>query len=404
MSSAQFLMAVATALAAGLAGCGSDPAPTAATVATPAVSPESRNEVTLDAAAQRNSGVEVEEVRTRSIPETLQATGRITVNENRTWRIGATTAGSIVRIFVNVGDTVKKDQILARMHSHDIHEARAEYRRAITELDQLKNTLAFAQRQRDRARRLYELKAASLQQVEQTESEFRNAELAISHGEAELERTRIHLADFLSIRPDEPDNQDTEESLIPIMSPASGTLLERNVTSGTVVEASGPLFVIADLSTLWMIAAVNEENLAKLRIGAPARVSVQAYPGRAFAGKITRLGEELDPTTRTILARVELPNSERLLRPEMYAAAELDLGGSRASVFLPQTAIQEVNGETVVFVRRGEDRFEARAVSAGRSVGSDREILRGLQPGETVAVSGAFILKSQLLRGALAEE
>jgi cobalt-zinc-cadmium efflux system membrane fusion protein len=363
-----------------------------------------RAEITIAAAAQRDAGIVVEPARARTLARTLQATGRITLNENRTWRVGSTIGGSIARIFVNVGDPVKEGEILARMYSHDIHEARAEYRRAIAELDRLKNSLAFAQRQRDRMRRLYQLKAASLQQVEQSEVEFKNAEVAIAHGEVELRRTRFHLVHYLKVPLDEPATSDAEEGLIPILSPASGTLLQRAVTPGMVVEPSGPLFVITDLSALWMIAAINEEHLAQLRIGMVARVSVQAHPGRTFLGKITRLGEELDPTTRTIMARVELPNPNGLLKPEMYATAELELKGSTPALFIPQTAIQEVNGEDVVFVRHGEDRFEARPISTGRLIGSEQEILRGLEPGELLAVSGSFTLKSQLLRGSLAEE
>ncbi|MCW5980033.1 MAG: efflux RND transporter periplasmic adaptor subunit [Bryobacteraceae bacterium] len=403
MSRSCIVIAVAV-LAHCLAGCGSKPPQSAEAVVERAAPPEPRNEVVIGAAAQREAGVAIQEVLPRSLPETLQATGRITLNENRSWRVGATTAGAIFRVYANPGDAVKEGDILARMHSHEIHEARAEYRRAVAELDRLKNALAFAQRQRDRMRRLYELKAASLQQVEQAETEFRNAEAAIAHGEVELERTRFHLVDYLKVPLEESQRLDSEETLIPIVAPASGTLLQRNVTPGTVVEPSAPLFVITDLSTLWMIAAVNEEHLAKLRTGMPARVFVQAYPDRPFPGRVVRLGEELDPTTRTIMARVELPNGGGLLKPEMYATAELDLGGSRPAIFLPHTALQELGGDTVVFIRRGEDRFEARPVATGRSIGAEQEILRGVRPGESVAVGGSFILKSQLLRGSLSDE
>jgi cobalt-zinc-cadmium efflux system membrane fusion protein len=135
-----------------------------------------------------------------------------------------------------------------------------------------------------------------------------------------------------------------------------------------------------------------------------ARVSVQAYPGRPFLGKIGKLGEELDPTTRTVRVRVEVPNSDGRLKPEMYASVEIDLGGSAPALFLAQEAAQEVSGQTVVFVRRAPERFEARAVQLGHTVGGAQEVLSGLKAGEAVVTRGSFALKSVLLKATLGGE
>jgi cobalt-zinc-cadmium efflux system membrane fusion protein len=164
------------------------------------------------------------------------------------------------------------------------------------------------------------------------------------------------------------------------------------------------MFTVADLSSLWMIAAVNEDSLSQLRVGQPARVYVQAYPERGFRGKVSRLDEELDPTTRTIKARVDLGNSGGLLKPEMYATAEIELGESAPALFVPQEAIQQVEGNTVVFVRRGADRFDPRPVTTGRTIGSSIEIERGLSAGEEVVTRGSFLVKSQLLKSTMAAE
>ena len=385
------------------ASCGGSPEAVEAVIER-ASPPPSLKEVRLDAKAQREAGLASERAELRSLPEVLQTTGRITINEIRTWRIGAVTDGRITHIYANVGDRVEAGQVLARMYSHDIHEARAEYQRAVSELGRLKATLDFAHRQRERTRRLHELKAASLQQVEQAESEFKNAHAAVAHGEVELERTRRHLTDFLKVPTESPAGEHAEEALVPITSPAAGTLLQRHVSTGTVVERSSELFVITDLSTLWMIAAVSEEHLSRLRVGMPVRIQVQAYPDRTFPGRITRLGEELDPTTRTIMARVEVPNAGGLLKPEMYATGELELGASEPAIFVSQTALQEINGHSSVFVRSGEDRFEVRPVELGRLIGGSRQVTAGLKPDEWVVSKGSFILKSLFLQGSLAEE
>lgn len=401
---ARSLIATVSVLAIGSSSCGSRPPKAVEAVVGRASPPLPRKEVMLDRKAQRDAGIVVAPAEVRSLPEVLQATGRITLNENRTWRIGAVTDGRITHIYASAGDRVQAGQVLARMYSHDIHEARAEYQRAVSELDRLKANLDFALRVRERTRRLYELKAASLQQLEQAESEFKNAQAAVAHGQVELERTRRHLTDFLKVPIDLPAGEHEEEALVPITAPASGTLLERRVSIGTVVERSSELFVVTDLSTLCMIAAVSEEHLPRLRVGMPVRIQVQAYPDRSFAGRIARLAEELDPTTRTIQARVEIPNPSGLLKPEMYATAELELGGSEPAIFVPQTALQEVNGHPSVFVRLSEERFEARPVELGRLIGSSRQVTSGLKAGEWVATQGSFILKSLLLQSALAEQ
>jgi len=394
--------------AALVAGCGSQEAASESTVAAAAVEPPEAGVVHIDPDLQKEVGIAVERVERRALPEVIRATGRITINENRTWRVGAVTEGRIVQLFAREGDMVERGQILARMHSHDIHEARAEYRRAVAELDRLKANVAYARSVRDRTKRLYELKAASLQQLEQAEAELNNAETALAHGEVELIRTRTHLESFLGVPADVPENYRHDDEniydLVPIAAPAGGTLLKRLITTGTVVAPSQELFVITDLSTLWMIAAVSEEHLSKLRLGMPVRIYVQAYPGRAFRGKLTKLGTELDPTTRTIMARVEVPNEEGLLKPEMYATAELELTDTREALFLPEVAVQEVDGAPTVFVRTAPDRFEPRQVTVAPASGGNVEVLSGLRPGEEVAVEGGFLLKSQLLKSTLAED
>lgn len=163
------------------------------------------------------------------------------------------------------------------------------------------------------------------------------------------------------------------------------------------------LFVISDLSTVWMIAAVNEEDLGKVRLGMPVTVRIQAYPDRTFPGRVTKLGDQLDPATRTIPVRVELANAQGRLKPEMYATAEINAGGSAEGIFIPESAVQQVDGKPTVFVRSGADRFEARVVETGRIVDHQLEVTRGLSVGERIVTQGSFTLKSQLLKGSLSE-
>ena len=399
------LLALAAAL---MAGCGAQ-SPPAVEARAPEAPRAGPSEITVKPG---QSGIGLETVRDEAGAESIRASGRLTMNENQTWHVGAVTDGRVVKVSVNPGDPVKAGQVLARLHSHEVHEGRAAYRKAINELARARSAETYASQARDRAKRLYDLKAAALEQVERTESEVQNARAAVEQARAELERVKTHLVDFLQVTLDEPEQHSAgphteeghgDEDLIPVKAPASGTLLERKVTAGSVVAAAAEMFVISDLTTLWMQANVSEAAIARVRPGMAARVEVQAHPGRSFAGRVTRLGDQLDAATRTLPVRIELANAGGLLRPEMYGDAELAVGGARRAVYVAESAVQEVKGQTVVFVEKAPGQYEARAVETGRSIDGRVAVLSGVVPGDRVVAKGAFILKSQLLKKSLAE-
>jgi membrane fusion protein, heavy metal efflux system len=389
-------------------GCGNKDTPVVEAQAPAAGSPQKETAaVVMDAAVQKSAGIAVQEASVRSLPQIVRATARLGNDENQTWRVGAITEGRIVRVLANVGDKVARGAVLARMHSHDIHDSRASFRKSEMELARARSEAGFAMRARDRAKRLYELKAGSLEQWERGETELKNAQTMVSSAEVEVERNRHHLTEFLGIpaeaAPEGPEGADSD--LIPVTAPAAGIVLSRGVTPGTVVTPANDLFVISDLSSLWAIAEVNEEYLARLRPGMTAKVYVQSYPNESFVGRIGKLGEAFDPATRTVKVRIELPNRGGRLKPEMYATAEIEMGGSEPALFVPQSAAQELRGETVVFVQTAADRFEVRPVELGRTLDAAFvEVRRGLKAGERIATGGVFILKSEFLKAALAGE
>jgi membrane fusion protein, heavy metal efflux system len=385
-------------------GCSREPeqkAPAAGAPAPAANASADPQTVKLDASAQKEAGLQIVEAVLRPVAQTVRATGRLVNNENTTWRVGAVTDGRIVHVFSKVGDMVKEGQVLADMHSHDIHEARASYQKAVADLGRMQSNDVFAGKNRDRMRRLFEMKAASQEQAEAAENELKNAATAVKNAEVEVERTRKHLTDFLDIpavaRSDDDDH-------VPIKAPAAGVVLSRSITPGSVVTASADLFVICDLSTIWALASVQEEYLTRIRVGMPARVFVQAYEAKPFLGQVGKIGVSLDASTRTVSVRVDLNNAGGLLKPEMYAAVEFDVGGTEEAILIPEAAPQDLNGQAVVFLARGGDRFEARPVELGRAVEGQVQVLRGVKPGERVAGRGSFILKSQLLKSTLGEE
>jgi cobalt-zinc-cadmium efflux system membrane fusion protein len=394
-----------------LAGCTKEaPKPEAAATKTaPAEPARTPGEVRLDAAMVRSGNIVSVVVEKRSEPVVLRANGRLTVNEERTWHVDSFVEGRVMQLLVNVGDRVSAGQVVARLHTHEVHEARSEYQRAKTDLARAQSQRNFAQRTRDRMKRLYELKAASLEQTEVAESQLRDAVSAVKNAEIEMERTRVHLVEFLDVPADDhPDHKPGEfvheEDLVPVKTRNTGVVTRRDTSTGGVVKAADQVLEVSDLSTVWMIAALPEEMLGKVRAGMSAAVRVQAYPDDVFTGRIARLGDQLDAETRTAPARIVLANPGQRLRPEMYGVAEIAAGGSAEALFVPQGALQDMNGQAVVFIDKGEGRYAVRPVRTGRTQEALVEVVEGLAAGERVVSRGGFVLKSQMFKSSLAEE
>ena len=366
--------------------------------------------IRLDEEAIRIAGITLAEAETGKLEIELQVPGRITINQDATARVGSIAEGVVVACCESVGADVEKGQVLARLHSHEVHDAEATYWEARAELERRQTELQFAQETYQRASRLHELKAGSLQKVQEAESKLRSAEMFLEIARAGVKRTEIHLR-YLGLSPErlpsaagEHHRAHEEEHLIEVRSSMSGTIIERMVTPGAVVAASDSLYVISDLRKLWVIAQVPEQHLSSLRNGQPVKVSVRAYPGKTFPARIAYIGDALDPETRTVEVRCELNNPGRRLKREMFATLTISAGGGAEAVVAPHAALQNVDGEEVLFVPEGEYSFRARRVRVGRHSGSVVEIVNGLQAGERVVVVGAFQLKSELLKAQMLEE
>lgn len=357
--------------------------------------------IRLDPEAAKAAGIQIGTVEERRRATAISANGRLTTNEDATWQVGALTGGKIMQVLARTGDRVQAGAVLAWMHSDDVHNTRAVFRQANSELQRRRVMLEHAGRVRDRTRRLFDLKAASREQLEAAETEWRNAEYSVRAAQTEIDKERTHLEEFLEVTADGSTNDAPDlgsQSLLPLRAPANGTVMDRTVTVGTVVNAGNPAFTISDLSTLWMIAAVNEADLAGVRPGQPVSIQVKAYPDRSFGGRVLKLGEQLDPLTRTLQARVAVPNAGGLLKPEMFATAEIASLEGATVLAVPEAAVQQVRGESAVFVAAGDGNFRLRRITAGPAIKGLREVVSGLARGERVVVKGAFPLKSELLK------
>ncbi len=386
-----------------LSGCHQQQGDTKNETSTKAESKGPADEVTLSPQAQAEQKIEVAPVELGTVAATQRAKGRIAFPDNATWRVGVLAEGRVEKVYFNLGDNVKKGQVLAHMHSHDVHEARAAYANAVAERSRLQAAEALAQKNYDRSQRLYALKAESVSQTETAKQELVNAQSATREADNIVRREATHLVETLGLRADAPNDSSDDADLIPIKSPASGRILQKNVTPGATISTSADAFVIGDLSRLWMLASVDTATLSKLNVGQTATVTLPDVPEANYTGKITNLGQEFDPVTRLMQVRIEIRNPDNRLRPEMLASAEFTTGDGIPTVLVPQEAIQQVNGEDAVFVRMASDRFRVQAVKMGENVHGKVRILQGLRPGEQVITHGSFIAKSQLLKSSIGD-
>ena len=366
-------------------------------------------EVRLSPELQKTAGLRIADVERRNVPLLIRANGRLVADEEKTHKAGALVDGRVVKVFVNIGDRVQKGQVLARIHSHDIHESRSVFQKAKLELKRLETQRSFAEKTRDRIHRLLNLKAASQEQLDHAESEVKNMLAAIDTARLEIQRARQHLEEFLEVSADDhPDHKqgefDHDDDTAPVKAPAAGVIISRSISSGSVTKPGDDLFVISDLSSIWMLAAIPEENMGRIAAGMNAKVFIRAFNDRPFPGRLTRTGDQLDPATRTVQARIVLANPQGELKPEMYATAELAAGGTGEALYVPQESIQEMSGHSIVFVATGTNKFHARPVETGSRAGASIAIVSGLSAGDRVVTRGAFLLKSEMLKSTLTEE
>lgn len=194
-----------------------------------------------------------------------------------------------------------------------------------------------------------------------------------------------------------------EPSVFAVTAPFAGTVVEKKAVVGELAQPDKPLFAIADMSTVWIETNLFEKDLSSVKLGAPASVSVAAYPDQTFHGKVTYVSSAMDKETRTVRARVEVPNAGGALKPGMFASAAIASGVGGKALLLPDDAVVLIQGQPSAFVKDGEG-FAARAVELGEKLRGQVVLKSGIRPGETVVVKGAYALKAKMLKSQISAE
>lgn len=328
----------------------------------------SRNSTTL-------VGVETELPATGAMADAVECLAEVTFNQNKLAQIAAPVGGFVQEVDVDLGDRVEENQTVAKIWSASIAEAVA---RAVLSHQTL-----------EREQRLRAQRVTSQAALEEAEATHRAA------------CQQLRTFGFTEEQIDEMGHKPQEQVLMEVRAPFAGEIVERMAVRGSLVEVGKPLFTVVDTSTVWAMVQVPENALARIALGQPVELRVDALPERLFHGKLIWIGPSVDERTRMTRARVELPNPDRLLKDKMFATARILTRQQERALLIPSAAVQRVEGKPFVFVKLDEDLFDARAVELGARFEGRTEVRAGLDPRELIAVKHVYALKSAMLMSRL---
>jgi cobalt-zinc-cadmium efflux system membrane fusion protein len=352
----------------------------------------------------QNQAIETETVALSPIAAIIPATGKILVPEDRMANIGPVHDGRILRLYAGQGSNVKKGQKLADLESADIDDAEADYLKALADYENARKTsaaeLKLAQSTYDRTKMLYEKTITAQKNLQAAEHDLEVAkasgESSVAGAKATLTSARRHLL-ILGLKDSDIDalaNKSSLAAVFSLNSPIAGTVIERNATIGATVSSDSNLFKIIDISRVWIDANVFEKDLERVRGGQEVKVSVPAFPGASFSGRVILVNSVVDPDTRTVKVRTEVPNADGRLKPEMFANVQIITDLHKTSTSIPQSAVLNDGDKTVVFIAEGSG-YKKQQVSVGLQNNDRVEIVSGLNAGDKVVVKGNYLLLQQ---------
>lgn len=323
-------------------------------------------------------------VRKEVLAITLALPGEISVDPDKNARVSSPVAGQLSQVGFKEGNAVKRGDVLARVRIPDLARLRAEHATAS----------AKASVARANSMRLNELASKGLA----ARQEALDARAAADGLEAEARATDEQLRLLGSAS--------GGSSELALRAPISGMVLSRAAVVGQPVRPEDVIADIADLSEVWFLGRVFEKDLDRVQTGAAAEVELNAFPQRRFPGSVEYVGRQVDPVARTLTARIRLSNAEGLLRLGLFGTAHIASGNEQSEpvLVIARSAVTQISGQSVVFVRQPDGDFELHEVSLGESNLGRIRVLSGLREGEAVVVDGVFTLKSAVLRDSLAEE
>jgi cobalt-zinc-cadmium efflux system membrane fusion protein len=332
--------------------------------------------------AIRESGIELAAAGGGDLEQTLTLPGEIVLNADKVAHIVPRVAGIVRRVDKNLGDDVQAGEVMAILESRELAEAKAAYLAA-------QQRLALAEANLKSAEELHakkimpDLEFLAIQKAKaEAEIEFKSAD------------NKLHALGIVEEQLEEMSNHTASLAMYELRAPFAGTVVEKHCALGEVLSGEMDAFVLADLSTVWAKITVYTQDMGRVRMGQAVQIRADGL-GTTATGTVCYMAPVANEVTRTVYARVDLPNPDRQWRPGTFVTAFVVLDRQAVPVVVPIDALQRVKSDSVVFVAEGEG-FEPRTVQLGRINGTHVEITDGLKPGERYVVNGAVVLKAEL--------
>jgi cobalt-zinc-cadmium efflux system membrane fusion protein len=322
--------------------------------------------------------------------------GKIAVNEDRSTSIFSPYSGRILKLLVKPGEDVKRGQPLFVIEATDAVQVHNDFITSIAAVNKSRSQVNLTQTVEKRLRDLYEIKAVALKDWQQAQADLISAQNDLSSAEAALEAARNRLR-ILGRTDAEIDSFQQRRTITPetsIFAPIDGTIVQRKAGPGQFITggSSDPVFVIGDLSSVWLTAYVRETEAPHVKLGQTLRFKVLSYPDRVFTANVSYVASSIDPNTRRLLVRATIDNPDGVLRPEMFANVTIVTGQGDSSIAVPRIAVIYEGQSARVWVANDDKSLELRNVKLGLVSGSYIQVLEGLKPGEKVVTRGSLFI------------
>jgi cobalt-zinc-cadmium efflux system membrane fusion protein len=347
-------------------------------------------EVMLAPEAVAQAGIKTVEVSVVEPRVSTEVPGAVTANAYREVKVTPLVGGIVRKVHAELGTAVKRGIPLATLFSAELADAQTKYlsMRAMLEADH---------QRRERTRKLVDIGAASRQELEEATA------VHASHAtEVEAARQRLLLLGMSKKQVDALTHPSQVMADVVVPAPITGVITGRSANLGQVVGMGEALFVVTDLSEVWVVGDLYEQDFARVRVGSESTITTPAYPELRLQGRVSYIDPRVDPQARTAKVRVEVPNPDGQLRLGMYMTMLFSTASGAPVVMVPRAAVQTIGGRQVVFVAvpDEEGRFVQRTVTLGSLAGESYTVLQGLQSGEVVVTEGSFFLRAESLRNA----
>jgi cobalt-zinc-cadmium efflux system membrane fusion protein len=322
----------------------------------------------------------------------LVTEGKIAIDEDRSTPVFSPYAGRVTKLLARPGDAVVNGQSLFVIEAADNVQAQNDFIAAMTGMNKAKSALALAEIQDKRAKDLFEGRAVPLKDYQQSQANLIQAQNDMRSSQTALEASRNKLK-ILGLTDDDIASFQDHRRINPettIFAPIAGTVVQRKIGPGQYVNAgaSDPVYVIGDLSTVWLIAFVRESDAASVSVGQEILFNVLALPGRSLFARINYVAAAIDPATRRLLVRATIDNKDRMLKPEMFANVTIYSPSDHAAVGVPKQALIYEADQVRVWVAHEDKSIELRSIKPGLTNGD----LVDLKPGEQIVTKGSLFI------------